>query len=416
MSRYVLTKEGEEYATEGLPEIRLVKILDKPLPIASLQKNVKNFSIAFQWAKKNGWVEIKNGNAVLVKKAGRYGLQEAITALKDGKSVQERLLKVLVQRKLAEESKETKKPVYEKGQEVREVTEGLIKSSAWKDIKFVEYNVEAVGKRIHIGKRQPYSKFLYDARKKLIELGFIEVTGSTIVTEFWNFDALFQPQGHPSRDWTQTYSLKYPKQGKLPASKIVQQVAAAHENGWKTGSTGWGYKWSYEKAAQLMPVAHDTAVSPQTLASKDLQIPGKYFQIVRCFRPDVIDVTHGVEFNQMGGFVVAEDLTFKDLLGLLKMFAVEIGGCDPNSVRFFTDYYPFTEPSAQVSAKHPKMGWVELAGAGIFREELTKPLGVDAPVIAWGFGIDRLAMHKLGISDIRYLFSQNLKWLRNQVV
>ncbi len=417
MRKYVLTKEGEDYAREGLPEIRLVKMLDKPLPLKTLQKNVKNFSIAFQWAKKNTWVEIRGDNLVAVKRDVTSELQDALVALQEGRPVQERALNILIHRKLAEEVKETtKRAEYEKGQEISQITEDLIKSGTWKDVRFKEYNVEAVGKRIHSGKRQPYSKFLSDVRKKLVELGFIEMRGSTIVTEFWNFDALFQPQGHPSRDWAQTYSLKYPKQGKLPPSKIVQQVAAAHENGWKTGSTGWGCKWSYEKAAQLMPVAHDTAVSPQILASKGLQIPGKYFQIVRCYRPDVIDVLHGVEFNQMGGFVAAADLTFKDLLGLLKMFAVEIGGCDPHSVRFFTDYYPFTEPSAQVSAKHPKMGWVELAGAGIFREELTKPLGVDAPVIAWGFGIDRLAMYRLGISDIRYLFSQNLRWLRDQVI
>jgi len=59
-----------------------------------------------------------------------------------------------------------------------------------------------------------------------------------------------------------------------------------------------------KKAARLMPIAHDTALSPITLASKELKVPGKYFQIVRCFRPDIIDATHGVEFNQMGGIVI----------------------------------------------------------------------------------------------------------------
>ena len=163
-----------------------------------------------------------------------------------------------------------------------------------------------------------------------------------------------------------------------------------------------------------MPIAHDTAISPMTLSSKDLEIPGKYFQIQRCYRPDVIDATHGVEFNQMGGFVLDENLNFKHLLGLLKMLAVEFTGA--KEMKFYTDYYPFTEPSVQVSVKHPQLGWVELAGAGIFREELTKPLGVDVPVIAWGFGIDRLAMFKLKLNDIRGLFSTDLQWLRNQKV
>ena len=96
------------------------------------------------------------------------------------------------------------------------------------------------------------------------------------------------------------------------------------------------------------------------------------------------------------------------------MFAIEIAGAE--RVKFFTDYYPFTEPSAQMSARHPDMGWIEFAGAGIFREELTKPLGIDAPVIAWGLGIDRLAMFKLGIKDIRNLFSQDLEWLRRKSI
>ena len=65
-----------------------------------------------------------------------------------------------------------------------------------------------------------------------------------------------------------------------------------------------------------------------------------------------------------------------------------------------------------MSAKHPELGWVELGGAGIFRPEVTEPLGIDLPVMAWGLGIDRLAMFKLGIKDIRYLFAQDLKWLR----
>jgi phenylalanyl-tRNA synthetase alpha chain len=82
-------------------------------------------------------------------------------------------------------------------------------------------------------------------------------------------------------------------------------------------------------------------------------------------------------------------------------------------VRFMPDYFPFTEPSVQIAVKHPQFGWMELAGAGVFRPELTKPLGINEPVIAWGFGIDRLAMLKLGVNDIRDLFSQDIEYLRN---
>jgi phenylalanyl-tRNA synthetase alpha chain len=121
-----------------------------------------------------------------------------------------------------------------------------------------------------------------------------------------------------------------------------------------------------------------------------------------------------VEFNQIEGIILDESLTFRHLLGILKMFAMEIGGAD--EVSFLPDYYPFTEPSVQLSAKHPQLGWIELGGAGIFREEVTQPLGVKVPVIAWGIGIDRLAMLKLKINDIRQLFSQDLNWLRRTAV
>ena len=167
--------------------------------------------------------------------------------------------------------------------------------------------------------------------------------------------------------------------------------------------------WSEKVASQLTPRAHDTAISPRFLA-KGVEIPGKYFSLVRCFRPDVIDATHGVEFNQLGGFVIGENLSFRNLLGLLKQFVFETTGI--KEVKFIPDYFPFTEPSVQVSVKHPKLGWVELAGAGVFRPELTWPLGVRVPVIAWGFGLDRLAMMKLDIKDIRDIFSGNIDFLR----
>jgi len=159
-----------------------------------------------------------------------------------------------------------------------------------------------------------------------------------------------------------------------------------------------------------MPRAHDTAITPRYMI-EGIEIPGRYFNMVRCFRPDVIDPTHGVEFIQTGGIVVAKDIDFRHLLGLLKQFTKEIAGIE--EVKFYTDYYPFTEPSVQISGKHPDLGWVELAGAGIFRTELTEPLGIKEPVIAWGFGIDRLAMHALKIDDIRELFSRNLNWLKS---
>jgi phenylalanyl-tRNA synthetase alpha chain len=424
MAEYKLTEEGEEYLERGLPEKNLVNFLNglpqKSAKIGKLVANIKNFPIALKWALEKEWVSKKGDEITLLKPPHKTAEEEALRKIHDEKVVEEKVLKVLMERnlvqKITETYKKTEEALSKAGNVIDDLTHDILVTGLWKGKKFRAVDVGVVRKKldktkITPGKKQPYNHFLTQVRKKLVQMGFVEMVGPTIETEFWNFDALFQPQNHPARDWASSYSLKFPQFGRLPSEKIVSKVKAAHENGWKTGSTGWRYKWSAKKASQLIPRAHDTAITPRYMA-KGLKIPGKYFNIVRCYRPDVIDATHGVEFIQTGGIVVAKDLNFKHLLGLLKEFAYDIAGT--KEVKFVTAYFPFTEPSCEIIIKHPQLGWIEAAGAGIFRPELTEPLGIKAPVIAWGFGIDRLAMQSLKINDIRELFSRNLEWLRKQ--
>jgi phenylalanyl-tRNA synthetase alpha chain len=423
MASYRLTEEGEEYLKNGLPEKNLVEILNtypqKSSTIGKVMLKVKNFPIALKWALDKQWVMKRGSEIILLKPPFETEEEVALIEISEGGDVEENILNVLIGRnlvqKITETYKKTEESLAKAGNVIEELNHDIILTGLWKGRKFKSIDVEVVkkklDKKIVPGKRQPYDYFLMQVRKKLVEMGFKEMVGPTIEMEFWNFDALYQPQNHPARGWTSTYSLKYPKFGSLPSEKIVSRVKAAHENGWKTGSTGWKYSWSAKKASQLIPRAHDTAITPRYM-TEGIEIPGRYFNMVRCYRPDVIDATHGVEFIQTGGIVVAKGLNFKHMLGLLKQFAYDIAGV--NEIKFFTDYYPFTEPSVQISGKHQQLGWIELAGAGIFRPELTEPLGINEPVLAWGFGIDRLAMNKLKINDIRELFSRNLKWLRSQ--
>lgn len=387
-------------------------MLEGPTPVAGVKGALDNFGIALQWAKKKGWVEIKDGNLVPLKKPSVISEEDALGKVATGEEVSEDALAILLKRKLIEKVRDDIVKRAEKlaGQEITHLSEELIKTDVWEKVSFKPYNVEVAGKRIYPGKRQPYQQFVTKMKRKLIELGFMEMSGPFVELEFWNFDALYQPQNHPARTWTDTYHLKNPTHGKLPDDKVVEQVGRTHEDGGSTGSTGWKYKWDPKIAARLMPRAHGTCLSARTLASNP-QIPGKYFAIARCFRPDVLDATHLIEFNQAEGIIIDESLNLKNLLGILKMFAIEIAGAE--EVKFLPDYYPFTEPSVQLSAKHPDLGWIEFGGSGIFREELTKPLGIEEPVIAWGIGIDRLAMFNLDIKDIRYLFATDLKWLRD---
>lgn len=414
MAEYKLTEEGEEYLRKGLPERNLVKLLDS-LPnkfanISEILNKVKNFHIALKWALENKWVEKKGSELKLTKVPEETEEEKGLKKIDKDKDVDEKILKVLMERNLVSKITETYRNVERElaktGNVIGDLTHDIIRTGLWKGKKFKPVNVE-VKKKLKVkkavpGKRHPYTQFLWEVRQKMIELGFKEMPGTLIETEFWNFDALFQPQHHPARSWTQTYSLKYPKFGNLPDKKIVNGVKSSHENGWK-------YKWDPRTAMKLMPRAHTTCLSARTLAGKP-SIPGKYFALSRCYRPDVIDAQHGVEFNQLEGIVIGKEMNFKNLLGVLKQFAEKIAGAE--KVKFFSDYYPFTEPSAQISAKHSELGWIEFGGSGIFREEWTHALGVKEPVLAWGMGIDRLGMFKLKINDIRELFSRNLEWLK----
>jgi len=427
---------GKVYVKNGLPEKRFLEVLKERMNISEIKKLAKldeneiRFSLGFL---KERYAISISGDKIeptsekdrllneilkietLLKKLPIY--LEDIT--KDEKAIIEMLLKrkdvIRKERKKfvnVELTEIGKKILNEKLEEglLENVTPNMLKEGSWKGKKFRRYDIKTSVPRIYGGKRHFYSIFLQEVREKLLALGFKEMYGPIIELEFFNFDALFQPQNHPARDWSATYSIKDPKYGRLPDKKLVLAVKRAHEKG-VGGSKGWGYKWDGIKASRLIARAHDTAISPRFL-SKGVEIPGKYFSLVRCFRPDVIDATHGVEFNQLGGFVIDYELSFRHLLGILKKFVIEITGFE--EIKFMPDYFPFTEPSVQVSLKHPQLGWVEIAGAGVFRPELTIPLSVKEPVIAWGFGLDRLAMMKLEIKDIRDLFSRDLSFLRER--
>ncbi|MFC2135997.1 phenylalanine--tRNA ligase subunit alpha [Bacteroidota bacterium] len=436
-----LDENGEKYSDAGLPERRFLQAASKKSNINEIQKladlEKEEINICIGTLKKKAAINVEKdgGLKVTLTEPGKKLLEKEFLEelflkkdfpihLSDLSDEDKFSYNNLIQRKkiLKKELKKIKKitltklgkDLQKKGVSSKEyldrLTHEMLKKSSWKKKNFRAYDVSINVPEIFAGKRQPYAEFVEKVREKVVSMGFVEMAGPIIELEFFNFDALYQPQNHPARTWSDTYKIKDPKKGSLPPKKILEAVKKVHENGGKTGSTGWNCEWKEDIAKQLMPRSHDTAISPRFMA-KGVKIPGKYFSLVRCYRPDVIDATHGVEFNQLGGFVVGNNLSFKELLGLLKEFTIEMTGA--KEVKFFPDYFPFTEPSVQISAKHPEFGWMELAGAGIFRPELTEPLGIKEPVIAWGFGIDRLAMLKLGIEDIRDLFSQKLDFLRS---
>ncbi|MGE4454649.1 MAG: phenylalanine--tRNA ligase subunit alpha [Sphaerochaeta sp.] len=296
------------------------------------------------------------------------------------------------------------------GEELGSLTSEMLATGSWKQGSFRPYGLNAPTSRLIPGRHNPYGNYLQWVKDKLCSLGFEEFDGSLVENEFWNGDALFMPQFHSARDIHDVYYVKDPAHCKQIAEPWLSQVAQTHEDGWETGSRGWRYGFDHEFTRRQVLRSQGTVLSARQLPKA--KVPGKYFGVARCFRYDQVDATHGADFYQTEGIVLGEDVNLKTLLGLLKMFAEEIAGAE--EVKYVPGYFPFTEPSIEVHIKHPVLGWFELGGSGIFRPEVTKALGVDVPVLAWGLGIDRMALMHLGLNDLRELFTPNIESVRTR--
>ncbi|MFI3257266.1 MAG: phenylalanine--tRNA ligase subunit alpha [Spirochaetales bacterium] len=303
---------------------------------------------------------------------------------------------------------ETLKKTGVTGNEIGTLTSAMLETGEWKNSSFRSYNISVPPARIIPGRTNAYVSFLESVKDKLCSLGFEEFDGPLVETEFWNSDALFMPQFHAARDIHDVYYVKNPTHAKKIDEPFLTNVKNVHENGGNTGSRGWNYSFDSDFTRRLILRSQGTVLSAHQLATA--KIPGKYFGIARCFRYDKVDATHLADFYQTDGIVLGDEVNLKTLLGFLEMFAVEIAGA--TDVKYVPGYFPFTEPSIEVHIKHPILGWFELGGSGIFRPEVTKAMGIDVPVLAWGIGIDRMALMALGLNDLRELFSSDIEQTR----
>ncbi|MDD1677228.1 MAG: phenylalanine--tRNA ligase subunit alpha, partial [Methanomicrobiales archaeon] len=284
------------------------------------------------------------------------------------------------------------------------LTRDLITSGEWAHRRLRRYSVSTPPRRIVPGKVHPYQQIIDEMRETLLRMGFTEIAGDVTQSAFWNFDALFQPQDHPAREMQDTFYLG--ERRELPEG--YTRVRDMHINGAGTSSTGWGGVWSEEKARQCVLRTHTTSLSIQHLVQHP-EPPVKAFCIGRVYRREAIDPTHTPEFEQLEGIVMDEGVTFRHLLGYLREFYAGMGF---DEVRFRPGYFPYTEPSVEPEVYIDGLGWVELGGAGIFRQEVTAPWGITCPVLAWGLGVSRVAMLKLGLRDLRMLYKSDIDWVR----
>ena len=446
---FELTPIGADFAERGTPEERILNLLKEknglklPEIAAALCLENKDVGSAFGNLSKEGAVKMnEEKKAVFVKEPVSERFKTVLALLKKGLTSNNRTIaeddlsseelsiintiakkrgaadspfKIMERDSVSYSLTEEAEPIQNgieaegiTGEETGQLTSESLKTGSWKNQTFRSYNINLPPARILSGRTNPYSDFLEGVKDKLTALGFEEFDGPLVETDFWNSDALFMPQFHAARDIHDVYYIKNPTHAKTIEEPFLTNVAQAHETGGNTGSRGWNYSFDKKFTRRLLLRSQGTVLSAHQLAKA--KIPGKYFGIARCFRYDKVDATHLSDFYQTEGIVLGNEVNLKTLLGILKMFAVEIAGAD--EVKYVGGYFPFTEPSIEVHIKHPVLGWFELGGAGIFRPEVSRTMGVEVPVLAWGIGIDRMALMALGLNDLRELFSSDIEGVR----
>lgn len=438
---FSLTEEGSKYAKEGLPERNLLEWIGSGKPMSELKD--PSIKIGLGWLRKKGWATIDKGVIKPIGQATRGKDEDILEALNTGpascSAFDGKILSDLKNRGLVNSSK-SKSWSYELTDagrltikalegtvaitaggkvvgELGQITPEMIKGGKWENAHFYDnngeqfhvrqYDVTLAADKIYPGKKHPYQRLIDKMRDIMLEMGFTEIKGEIIQSSFWNFDALFQPQDHPAREMQDTFYLD--TKAEIPDFTKVKEM---HECGGGVGSTGWGGCWSPDIAKQEVLRTHTTSVTIHYLADHP-EPPVKAFGIDRVYRREAIDATHTPEFEQLEGIIMDRGVTFSNLLGVLKEFYAKMGF---EEVRFRPGYFPYTEPSVEPEVFIDGLGWVELGGAGVFRKEVTAPFGIEHPVLAWGLGVSRVAMLKLGLKDLRLLYQSDIQWLRETPV
>jgi len=223
-----------------------------------------------------------------------------------------------------------------------------------------------------VGSLHPIRETIREIADIFSRLGFSTVDGPEIETEFYNFSALNIPLDHASRDSFDTF---YTKQGQLLRSQTsTVQVRVMQK--------------------QKPPLR--------------ILAPG------RVYRPDTVDASHSFMFHQIEGLMVDDRTTFSDLKGILHLVLRELFGKDIK-IRFRPHFFPFTEPSVEVDLRWGNRGWLEILGAGMVNPKVFEAAGYDPAAcqgFAFGMGVERIAMLRHGIQDIRYFYENDLRFLK----
>ena len=399
-SVFSLGKNGIESKQKGLPERRLLDLLKKgPRNISDLRKELGSvFGPAMGLSKKNNWIEIvsdqislKNYPSVILGEKTLRLLGKYKTPKKNIDETE--ILELLKRPDFIIEAIVKTKEVY-----LTDSAKSIELSESYGAI-----DVESKVPEVFVARTHPLKDTLDEIREIFVTLGFSEILGNMTQSSFWNFDALFTPQDHPARELQDTFYLDRISAKKIGTPEQIKKVSESHKKNWR-------YLWDINEAQKMVLRTHTTCVTIKHLAENKPD-EARIFSLGRVFRNEKVSYKHLVEFNQIEGIVVGKDTNLRNLMGIQREFYKRIG---ITKIKFWPTFFPYTEPSLQTMVYNERLGkWIELFGMGIFRPEVTKPLGITKPVLAWGGGIERIAMLKYGLDDVREFYNNNLGWLRS---
>jgi len=402
-----LGKNGIDSFKNGLPERKLMNLIKEgPKSFDQIRETLSGagFNAAIANAKKNGWVKIEktdSGSEISTKEKPVETPEEKLILLIGEKSISEEqienklALKFLLQRPDYVIQNTEKSKIISLTEKASQIDTTLSVAGA--------IDVEADAALVYAARTHPLKDTIDEIREIFVKLGFSEIQGTLTQSSFWNFDALFTPQDHPARELQDTFYIENQKSEKHATPTQIKQVSKSH-------SQNWHYDWKLSESQKMVLRTHTTCVTIKYLAEQKPD-EARIFSLGRVFRNEKVSYKHLVEFNQIEGIVIGNNTTLRDLMGIQKEFYKQLG---LTKIKFWPTFFPYTEPSLQTMVYNEKLGkWIELFGMGIFRPEVTKPLGIDKPVLAWGGGIERIAMLKYELDDVREFYNNNLNWLRS---
>ena len=435
-----LSDVGLEFAQNKLPERRILDVLadKKEIHMKDLAGETgidkKEANIAIGWLRRKNWAQIDKGvvkvtdvgtesrnkmgddeellnqlteTTKVIKDKLDDALLEGFKKLNDRKNILNVKKRTSHSFKLLDKGEAIIKEGFTIQEQATQLTHQQLKDGEWKNLQYRPYDINAEAPVIFAGKKHPLRIIIDEIREIFLNMGFSEDNGEFVESAFWNFDSLFQPQDHAAREMQDTFYLKNPLTCDLPDDALVRLTAETHDTGADTGSIGWQYDWSEDIARQSVLRTHTTGISTKHLFNHEPPI--KMFSVGRVFRRETFDYKHLPEFHQVEGLVCDEGISYQNLLGTLKEFYKKLGF----EVRFRPAYFPYTYLSTETEIYlEERDSWIELGGAGMFRPEVLKPLGINQPALAFGLGIERLAMIRYDVEDIRMLYKSDIKWLR----